>query len=447
MADHEIEELLISNLLLDVENPRHDVLANQREALKEMMDVQGDKLIKLAGDIVEAGINPAELSIVIPHKDEKKKYVVLEGNRRITALKLLSETSLTDRSQNRSLKKKFKEMSETFRHNLIDRISCVVFEHREDAARWIRLMHTGENQGIGRVDWDAGSVARFSQGFGKSSRSLQAIEFVKRNARLNKQTQENLSSIAITNMDRLLNDPTVLDVLGLRVEAGELRTNFPKEEVLKGLTRLVKDLANKTINVNKIRSKGDRGDYIETFKRTEIPSKKKVTEETWTLNSAPSPISTARPGGGKKSKPLSTKRSKLIPPDVVIRIDDRRINAIYRELKKLNVNDFPNAGAVMLRVFLEMTLDHYLDKNPIRGVTDNSSLSKKLQNIGEKLLAEKKINKQQLKPINTAVSSPNGIFSTNTFNAYVHNRHFTPIPNELKLTWDRMEPFMQKIWE
>lgn len=447
MAVHAIEELPVSSLLLDVENPRHDVLANQREALKEMMDVQGDKLIKLAGDIVEAGINPAELSIVMPHKDEKKKYVVLEGNRRITALKLLLEPSLTDPSQNRSLKKKFKEMSEAFRHNLIDRVNCVVFEHREDAARWIRLMHTGENQGIGRVRWDGDSVARFNLGFGKSSRSLQAIEFVKRNARLNKQTEDSLNGIAITNMDRLLNDPAVLDVLGLHVEAGELQTKLPKEEVLKGLTRIVKDLANKSINVNDIRSKEDRGDYIETFKRTEIPSRKKTTEEAWALNSTPSPVSTVKPGGGIKSKPLSIKRSTLIPSSVVIKIEDKRINAIYRELKKLNVNDYPNAGAVMLRVFLEMTLDHYLDKNPISGMTENSKLSTKLQKIGEKLLAAKIINKQQLKPINSAVSSPNGIFSTNTFNAYIHNRHFTPIANELKLTWDRMELFMQKIWE
>ncbi len=34
MAVHSIEELQVSNLLLDVENPRHDVLKNQREALK-----------------------------------------------------------------------------------------------------------------------------------------------------------------------------------------------------------------------------------------------------------------------------------------------------------------------------------------------------------------------------------------------------------------------------
>ena len=453
MADHAIEELLVSNLLLDVENPRHVVLANQREALKEMMDVQGEKLIKLAGDIVEAGTNPAGLPIVIPHKDEKTKYIVLEGNRRITALKLLSEPSLTDRSENRSLKKKFKEMSSTFRHNLIDRINCVVFEHREDAARWIRLMHTGENQGIGRVDWDAGSVARFSQGFGKSSRSLQAIEFVKRNADLNEETQNNIGSISITNLDRLLGDPAVLSVLGLRVEEGELRTNLPKDEVLKGLTKIIKDLTDKPdkrIHVKDIYYKNNREDYIETFKRSDIPSKKKVTEETWALNSAPSPISTAKPGGGKKSKPLSTKRSKLIPSDVVIRIDDKRINAIYRELKKLNVNDFPNAGAVMLRVFLEMTLDHYLDNNPIRGITSDSSLNKKLQNIAEQLQKNGVLTKQQLKPITASVSASTkdkGLFSIDTFHNYVHNRLFTPIPNELKLTWDRMEPFMQKIWK
>ena len=43
----------------------------------------------LAKDIVNYGMNPTELSIVMPLNDDLRRYVVLEGNRRLTALKAL----------------------------------------------------------------------------------------------------------------------------------------------------------------------------------------------------------------------------------------------------------------------------------------------------------------------------------------------------------------------
>jgi hypothetical protein len=49
-----------------------------------------------------------------------------------------------------------------------------------------------------------------------------------------------------------------------------------------------------------------------------------------------------------------------VPTTCVINIPRPRINDIYRELLKLNVDDFPNACAVSLRVFVELGVDGYL---------------------------------------------------------------------------------------
>lgn len=57
------------------------------------------------------------------------------------------------------------------------------------------------------------------------------------------------------------------------------------------------------------------------------------------------------------------------------------------------------------------------------------------------------MDKHQLKAINVAVSNPNDILSANTFNAYVHNRHLTPISKDIKLSWDNVQPFIMKIFE
>ena len=80
------EELNLSLLLLNIENPRFDMGENQRDVIQKMIDDQGDKLYQLAQHIVQHGLNPAELAIVTPSEREDGRYEVLEGNRRITAV-------------------------------------------------------------------------------------------------------------------------------------------------------------------------------------------------------------------------------------------------------------------------------------------------------------------------------------------------------------------------
>ena len=86
----EYETIMPSNLLVDAENPRlKDANQGQRDALRAVASDQKRKLLVLAKDIVEHGMNPSDLPIVMPHKTDRTKYIVLEGNRRLSALKSL----------------------------------------------------------------------------------------------------------------------------------------------------------------------------------------------------------------------------------------------------------------------------------------------------------------------------------------------------------------------
>ena len=35
--------------------------------------------------------------------------------------------------------------------------------------------------------------------------------------------------------------------------------------------------------------------------------------------------------------------------------------------------------------------------------------------------------------------------STATFNQYVHNKYVYPFPSELRMAWDELQPFMEKV--
>ena len=63
MGEHHIEEIPVSSLLLNVENPRFDIVSSQHEAIHRMIEEQDDKLIKLARDIVDAGLNPSDFHL------------------------------------------------------------------------------------------------------------------------------------------------------------------------------------------------------------------------------------------------------------------------------------------------------------------------------------------------------------------------------------------------
>ena len=73
MSNKEVKPISVQQLLLDLQNPRYDVLNNQIEVIAEILDDQGRKLVKLAADIAEAGLNPSELPMVAQHEQDKNK--------------------------------------------------------------------------------------------------------------------------------------------------------------------------------------------------------------------------------------------------------------------------------------------------------------------------------------------------------------------------------------
>ena len=83
-------ELTLDELLLDLENPRISRADNQREALQKVIENQDVKLVVLAESIVMDGLNPMDRWLVLKSPSELGKYVVLEGNRRLAAIRVLN---------------------------------------------------------------------------------------------------------------------------------------------------------------------------------------------------------------------------------------------------------------------------------------------------------------------------------------------------------------------
>lgn len=456
MANHELLDIDIKNLYLDVQNPRHDVLSNQIEALREIIIDQRGKLLNLAQDIASQGINPSELTIVIPAGDDMKDdYIVLEGNRRLAAIKLMKEPDQASLGYSFRDVEKFKRYSQEPNANQIVTLTCVVFTEREEAAHWIELKHTGENEGRGVVRWGAKETARFNDSLGKPSRELQIIEFVQMNAELTEAEKAALKKPNISSIKRLINDPDVRAALGIEFSGNDVRTTFAPEEVIKNLTKLVTDVASRKITVNRIRSKDDRAEYMEDFSEDDLPGSDTEPISAWILQSQKETItpSHSRLGGSTKSKvrrsvPISTFRKRLIPANCTLVIPNRdypRINRIYRELRDIDIDEFPNACAVLFRLLLEFSLIHYNEVHQM-GIHSDTRFQEKVRRIAKHMEENETLSTNDLKPLRVACSTKDSLFSIDTLHAYVHNPSFLPKANDLKETWDGVKKFFEAIW-
>jgi hypothetical protein len=184
--------LKVSELFLDESNPRFPEVRNQRDAIDAMLEDQGDKIANLAMDIYSNGLNPSSRLIVFK---EKNRFTDGDGNRRLTALKILETPSLADSYPR--IKKKIQQILGT-KGSVPTEVSCVVFMQRKQARRWIENNHDGEQEGRGVVRWNAEQKDRFR---GKPSIGLAALDELSAS---NEITDDDRSRINKSTLDRLL---------------------------------------------------------------------------------------------------------------------------------------------------------------------------------------------------------------------------------------------------
>lgn len=160
MDSQRIQAIALENLLVDLFNPRHVPQSSQRETIATIALEQGVKLANLAEDIADKGLNPSELPLVV-ETENKGVYTVVEGNRRVAALKLATSPQLlASIGLPKNLAERFKSLQSNINASFPQQVNCAVLS-REDANHWILLKHTGENEGIGVVGWDGRARQRF----------------------------------------------------------------------------------------------------------------------------------------------------------------------------------------------------------------------------------------------------------------------------------------------
>jgi hypothetical protein len=147
-----------------------------------------------------------------------------------------------------------------------------------------------------------------------------------------------------------------------------------------------------------------------------------------------------------KDQPSSS-RTKLIPVDFTVVIATARLNDIYYELKrKLKVDDVPNATGVLLRVFLELSVDEYIHRNAVPVIFKEKNLQNKVTAVADYMEGQGLLTAKDLIPVREAVKSPDNVTLPTNLNQLVHNPRMTVSGTDLKAIWDRLAHFVQALW-
>jgi len=442
------QNINLSELLLNSENPRFNPVKHQTEAICSMLEDQKEKLIALAKHIIKHGLNPTDIPLVKPFE---KKWLVLEGNRRVTSIKLLNDPELISNNY-KKIKTEFKKLNEEIGRKKIKTIFCVIDPDENTSNEWIRLKHTGQNEGAGIVDWDAQQTGRFNTRLkGKPDVYIQFLDNIKTDDRIPKDLRENLHNIKKTNLSRLFSDSSIRNFVGILHENDVISFIDNINDYFLGL---LYDLVNNKISVSNIYHKNDRLQYIEDLKARVDKNKKtnnnngrpskKQPDESNNITVNDNPLVRSKSPNYGRSYP--TKRNTLIPLIHHLKIDNSRIKKIFIELKSLDIKFYRNAIAVLFRVFIELSCDYFIKTNSLKNVNVDSKLNQKVEAIATHFENTSTMTKNELKIARKMSSSQHQTNSVNTFNAYVHNIDYSPIPDDLKSAWDDLWPFIEKIW-
>jgi hypothetical protein len=148
-----VEYVSIDQLRFDFENPRlpPDVADGNEQNILDWL-LQDDSLLKLMASIGEHDYFDGESLLVAPHPEDKKVLIVVEGNRRLAAVRLLNDPGLATSRQ-----RAVKEITEQAEF-IPTELPVLNFGTRDEILNYLGYRHI-----TGIKEWDPLAKARYLQ--------------------------------------------------------------------------------------------------------------------------------------------------------------------------------------------------------------------------------------------------------------------------------------------
>ena len=449
-------ELLIDELLLDQENPRLGSTSSQSEALAGIVRLNLGHFQNLMGSIRDDSLDPGD-SLYVVRSEDGQDFVVLEGNRRLSALKVLSNPDIlagTDLPE--SMKKPLVREASGFERSEVEPLRCVRFDNREQANDWIRRRHTGVAGGEGRITWKPLEIQRFSGDY----TTIDVIEFVGKNADYSKE-EWGKAHIALgggksTNLTRLLESAAGQAHLGIMVETGASRKTpllgVEPKWALEVLKRIVDDILTGKVDSRRLNRASDIEKYFATLPPelqpgpdTMVATPKAFTDINLVGSRTKPP---QKPPA--KTKPAPRMRKTLAPKTHPFNTSiSTKLEMLVREAGTLDAGRFPLSCAFVLRAIVELAVNDYMKGNKLPlGPKGGSEfdLTTKANNVVMDLTSSGKVRSTDLRAFQKKLLTRNSACSIQSLNGFVHNPYDLPTADALRAGWEATLPLLIAVY-
>ena len=463
-------ELCIDDLLLDPDNPRIGSVDSQAEALEAIVRLDANHFRTMMRSIVDHGLDPGDSLYIINEAEEGGGYTVVDGNRRLAALKVLHEPAvLQGTTLGDTIVKRLAKVAEDFDAASADLISCVLFDTRADADEWILRRHGRGMEGEARIPWGTLEIQRFQ----KDRTVLDVIDFVERNSTFSNDDWAHIRAEIEAKpsvLRRFLDSKKGRDWIGMSVkdDNGEKVPVFtqPPQFVLDVLTRIFEGIHKKRIDTRSHNKASELEAYFDGLPAELHPSGKpnkspvafrdaevKDSEDRPRQKNGIATSATSKPAKGRTTKSKAP-RSTLAPSrHNFAQPTTSKGQALVREASRLRLADTPLSAAFVLRAFLQHTLEKYMTDESIpmwetntKGSGVQLNLSQKAERVIQHLVESKKATGTDLRGVKRTLTGKTDPASIQALNDYHHDKYDVPAADVLRNAWDTSEPLFIAIY-
>lgn len=431
------------DLSLDAKNIRLELThASQDEIINDLF--VNENAFQIVKSIVENGFFPDELPIVIK---ENKATVVIEGNRRVAALKTLINPDAAP-----SHAKKIKKLIQDKKVSPTKSINVVQAPDRERVFRLLAQKHTVTT----RRPWKPLRKAYFYYAQYKAGKSISDLrtaypgtdienyvkmwemhDIAKSMTYTSLDVEKKVHSqktFPISTLERLYDDQFFRKHLGLEFDKdGQVKINANRKQFEKVFTKVNTDLVNKVIDSRKLNtSKG-----IASYLKGVPPVTSKAGGKTMgVVNFHPKKIQGIKP-------------KKIVPIHLVCNMPNPGVIKMFDELRDLNYVKFPNAAADLLRSLLECSIKaHYANKGLSIKKGNKKARHVFLHDALKQLAGDAQIPARVQQVARHITSRGHLLFSHVDFlNAINHNPDLFASSAEVKDAWDKVESILKELYK
>ncbi|CAD1793816.1 hypothetical protein [Xanthomonas arboricola] len=426
MSNVQFSSISLADIFLDNENPRHDPIDAEPDIIAKL--VADEKVLNLASSIATHGTSPLERLAVVSHTTQKNKFIVVEGNRRLCALKLLMDPHRAPNAQTRRALEGYKASGIP----VAIKIEVAIFPSRAAARYWLSLRHEGELDGVGTRTWKPGEKARFNaQGSPTSNPNTQALALLDYAEQSGIISSQQKKKIPLTTVTRYLSNPVVRSTFGL-TNSRDLTIDVEQTAFDGVVGKFLEDAASG--DANSRTNSAERKKYAQELQKAGIAPKERISAPVLAI-----PASTENKVKERRTTRHPGKRPYIIPSDFKLKTKDNILRRVYEELRKLDPDTYPFAGGYLLRAFVEKVAFEFA-KQRGKG-TNGQKLHQVIQTCCDELRADGATNRQ-LKPLSVMSTNVHSSTSPDTLGASVHLT-LIPTGDSLRAQWEELEGGLQ----